>query len=429
MKILVLADVCNPEWPSLPIVGYQYAKALADHVDVTVVTQIRNRANIEKVGLGKAEVVYLDTEHIAAPMHRFAAAVRGGASVGWTLQMAMDYPSYIAFERSAFRRFKGALSTGTFDIVHRITPMSPTLPSPMASWTSVPFVLGPLNGNLPWPKAFLEEQRREREWLSHFRNAYKLLPYGRSTFKRSRAILAGFEHTINDLPESVRSHTICFPEVGILPELFSRPERTRRERMTILYAGRLVPYKLPDVVVQAFAMSPLLRQHRLLIVGDGPERPIIEKLIADHDLAGSVELAGHQPQARVAEMMRQSEIFAFPSIRELGAGVVIESMACGMATVAVDYGAPATLISSDRGIKVPLGNKQAIVAGFQAALEGLVSDPERAERLGIMAHNHAMTYYSWDAKARKTIEIYNWILGRSSGKPDFWESTDIDASR
>jgi len=70
----------------------------------------------------------------------------------------------------------------------------------MAKWSPVPFLLGPINGGLPWPKHFTTELSREREWLSYFRNAYKLMPYYRSTYACSTGILAAFEHTITDLP-------------------------------------------------------------------------------------------------------------------------------------------------------------------------------------------------------------------------------------
>ena len=420
MKVLALAELCNPEWPSLPVVGYQYAKALAEVVDLTVVTQIRNKPNIEAAGLGKAKVEYIDTEWIAKPMYRMAKWIRGGDQVGWTRQMAMDYLPYITFERQARNRFRSALDSGAFDVVHRLTPMSPTHPSPMASWTDTPFVLGPLNGNLAWPKAFLSERQRERDGLSRLRTVSKLLPYSRSTFRRAKAILAGFEHTISFLPENVRAKTINFPEVGVLPSLFSRPDRPRRAQMTILYAGRLVPYKLPDAVVRAFAQSPVLRRHKLRILGDGPEREGIEAMIAEHGLSNCVEMAGKVSQGEVAKAMRESEIFAFPSIRELGAGVVVEAMACGMAVVGVDYGAPGTLLDGDHGVTVPAGDKDSIVRSFRTALERLVENPELVRTMGDKAHEHALAHYSWDAKAQKTVEIYEWVLGRRSLKPDFW---------
>lgn len=421
MKVLALCDDCNPEWPSLPVVGYKYGCALSHHVDLTVVTQIRNRPNIEKHGFANAKVVYLDTEYIAAGMYKLAKFLRRGSATGWTIQVAMAYPSYLAFEFAAYRRFKSELKAGAFDIVHRLTPMSPTLPSPMASLTDVPFVLGPLNGNLPWPKAFSAELRREREWLSNLRNAYRLLPYYGSTYAKPRAILAGFDHTIADIAARHQDRVINFPEVGIDPDLFAKPTRPVRQRQTIFFAGRLVPYKLPDVPVLAFAASPLLRQHKLVIAGDGPERPMIEETIRAHNLQDCVELLGQRTQAEVASLMQSSDIFAFPSIRELGAGVLVEAMACGMACVCVDYGGPATLIGPETGIKVPLADKPTIVKSMTAALERLVADPEGRAKLGAAAHEHALRYYAWDRKAQRTLDVYDWALGRRSAKPTFWD--------
>jgi len=421
MRVLVLADICNPEWPSLPVVGFNYAKALAEHADVHVVTQVRNRENIDKVGFGRAQVTYLDTERVAAPIHKLAVMLRRGEATGWTIQMAMHYPSYVAFEHYAWQRFGPALRAGEYDLVHRVTPMSPTLPSAMAGRCPVPFVLGPLNGNLAWPEHFRVERDREREWLSVVRQAYKLLPYHRSTYAKSAAILAAFDHTLADLPAATRSKAINFPEVGIDPSLFVRPERTERDRMTVLYAGRLVPYKLPDVVIRAFAASPTLRRHRLVIAGEGPESPMMEEAIRSEGLQDCVEMLGRVPQARVAELMREADIFAFPSIRELGAGVVVEAMACGLACVVVDYGGPATLIDGSRGIKVPMGDKPTIVKSMTSALETLVNDPDRTARLARAAHDHAVSTYAWDAKARKTVEIYDWVLGRRQDKPEFWQ--------
>ncbi|MCU0567644.1 MAG: glycosyltransferase [Oculatellaceae cyanobacterium Prado106] len=425
MRVLILAELCNPEQPSLPVVGYQYARAIANHAEVVVATQIRNQSTLQRTGLGKAEVVFIDSEFAARPITSFSAMLRGGTSVSWTIETAMGYPTYLAFEWLVWQQFKQALHQGEFDLVHRITPMSPTTPSPIASFSPVPFLIGPLNGNLPWHADFLAEQRREREWLSKFRNAYKLLPFARSTYRDSKGILAAFDHTIADLPPQERPKMINFPEVGIDPALFNPPQRQIRpdQPMTILFAGRLVPYKMPEVVVRAVANSPLLQKHRLVIVGEGPERIRLEALIQEYQLEHCVQLLGNQPQSEVGRLMREAEIFAFPSIRELGAGVVIEAMACGMACVVVDYGGPATLIGEDRGIKIPMGKLDFLVHQYTHELESLVQDPHRVANLGAAAYDHAMTYYTWDVKAQKTLEIYQWATGQRATKPDFWEGT------
>lgn len=422
MRILLLAYECNPEWFSLPAVAYRYIKSLADLADVTVVTQIQNQPNIERAGgIGNAKVVYLDVAKVVDPLESFAAFLRGGheRNVGFTIHVAFTYPAYLFFEWMAWRTFKNDLKNGKFDVVHRLTPMTPTLPSPMAKWSPVPFVLGPLNGGLKWPQAFKSEQRREREWLSDLREAYRLMPFYKTTYRDSSAVLAAFNHTIVDLPP-MENKVINFPEVGIDPELFSRVERPRREKMTVLFVGRLVPYKLPAVVVKAFAKSSILRQHKLVVVGDGPEKPNLEEIVAQEKLENCVEIVGKKPHSVVGKLMRESEIFAFPSVRELGAGVVVEAMACGMACLVVDYGGCGGLIDHDRGVKVPMGRFDDLVDSFAEELEKLVLNPDRVATLGKAAYQHALDYYPWDVKAKKNVEVYEWVLGHQQNKPDFW---------
>ena len=424
MRVLLLANDCNPQWPSLPVVGYNACRGIAEHVETVVATHVRNRQNIDNAGFGNASVTYLDNEYIASPLYKAARLLRGGESVGWTTNIAMQYPPYLAFEWEAWRKFEGELKAGKFDLVHRVTPMSPTLPSPMARWLhriKVPFILGPLNGGLRWPPEFTGELKKEKERLTYLRDAYKLLPYARSTYAKSTAILAAFQHTIDRLPGDRRDRMIDFPEVGINPTMFEAPaERPEKPRVTFLYAGRLVPYKCPDVAVRAMAASSNLRQHRLIVAGDGPEMPGLQKIVQENQLESCVELIGRRTQPEIGQLMREADVLAFPSIRELGAGVVVEAMATGLPCIVVDYGGPGGLINSANGIKVPLGNKQHLVQQFAAEMEKLANDRQRRLDLGRQAHLDALRMYAWTAKGKKTVEVYKWALGRRAEKPDFY---------
>jgi glycosyltransferase involved in cell wall biosynthesis len=424
MRVLLLANDCNPDWPSLPVVGYNACRGIAEHVDVVVATHLRNKDNIDRKGLGKAQVVYLDNEYIAAPMYKAATWLRGGKSVAWTTNIAMQYLPYIAFEREAWKMFKGELRGGKFDLVHRVTPMSPTLPSPMAKWlrkSKTPFVLGPLNGGLRWPAEFTRELKREKEWLTYLRGVYRLLPYAKSTYTKSAAVLAAFGHTIDRLPKEIGDRVIDFPEVGIDPQFFGAPaDRPVSDRVTFLFAGRLVPYKCPDVAVLAFAKNPALRAHRLIIAGDGPELPRLTEIVKQHNLESCVELIGRRTQAEIGQLMRSADVLAFPSIRELGAGVVVEAMACAMACIVVDYGGPGGLIREGGGVKIPLGDKQHLIDRFAVEMATLAGDPQRRKMMGELAHQQAMAIYAWTEKGRKTVEVYEWVLGQRQGKPDFY---------
>ncbi|HVZ36426.1 MAG TPA: glycosyltransferase [Polyangiaceae bacterium] len=422
MRVLLLAEDCNPEWPSLPIVGYQMVKALSRVAKVTLATHIRNRKELDGQ-LPDTEVTFMDNEYVAAPLYRIATWVRRGNQANWSTAVASAYPGAIAFDHEVHKHFKRRLNGGEFDVVHRLTPMSPALPSPMASWSPVPFVLGPLNGGLPWPEEFRAELVRERERLRGLRQIYKLLPYHRSTFRDAAAILTSFDHTLADLPASAHVRCIDFPEVGVAPELFQNPgERPERPQLTFISVGRFVPLKLLDVAIRVFATSPKLRAHKLVLVGDGMERPALEKLVADLGLQQVVEFAGWMNQSAVAARLREADVFFFPSIRELGGGVVVEAMACGCVPVVVNYGGPGGLISGhDCGVAVPLGDKEQLIPRLVEVLERYVDDRELRLRHSRAAYQRAIDHFSWDAKARKVLEVYEWVTGRRSLRPRFGE--------
>ena len=422
-RVLLLAESCNPDWPSLPVVGYKYACSLARVADVTLVTHVRNRANIERAGDFTAPVHYVDNEWLARPMYRFSKWLRGGKDVAWSLQQMLDYLPYLEFERRVLRSFRTDLEGGAFDIVHRITPMSPTKPSYIAGKIRQPFVIGPLNGNLDWPSAFRAEQRREKEILRTLRNAYRYLPYTRSTYRKASGILAAFDHTIEDLIHAEPRQIIPLPEIGFDPLIFHPGDRTppfsgAGER-TFLYAGRLVPYKLPEAVIRAFTGSDMLMKHRLRVLGDGPERERIEKIVEEAGAGDRVSFEGRKTQAEVAEAMRQSDAFVFPSIRELGAGVVIEAMATGALCMVTDYGAPGALAASGRGIRIPLKPLGPLTDDLRAAMEATLTDPQTHRDIAHAGRVFAEENFSWDKKADFTARVYEAVITGTPPLGDF----------
>jgi glycosyltransferase involved in cell wall biosynthesis len=150
-----------------------------------------------------------------------------------------------------------------------------------------------------------------------------------------------------------------------------------------------------------------------VVVGDGPERASLAALVRARGLEGCVRLLGWRSQAEVGELMRAADVFAFPSIRELGAGAVVEAMATGLPCVVVDYGGPGGLVEGI-GVKVPLGEKPALVRGFRAELERLAISPDLRARLGVASARRALAEYAWDAKAAQILRVYDWVLGRSA---------------
>lgn len=415
MRVLLYASECNPDFSSEPFFTFETCRAIVDRVDEAVlVTHIRNQKAIDAHGLGKADVVYIDNEYIARPIADVTYALRLGAATGTVLK----YPLHFDFERVVWRRFKRDIKAGRFDIIHRLGPITSALPSPMASWSPLPFVIGPINGGLAYPPGFEDILRKEGEWLRYVRWVYRFMPFARSTFSKSAGIAAAFQHTINTLPPRTADRVINLPEVAADPAEFAFRERDPGKTcIDFVFVGRLIPFKCADVLVSAFAASEALRQHRLHIIGDGPEKPRLMEMVREHGLEDCVVFPGWLAKSEVARRMQEVDVFVFPSIRDSGAGVIAEAMMAGLAGVVVNYGPGGQLIDDESGIRVPLGSRRDHIAGFTQAMEQLAADGPLRQSLSKGARARAESRLTWDAKGEKFREIYDWILGRRAEKP------------
>ena len=426
MRVLLLAQGCNPEAPSEPSIVYNVAREIADRVDVVVATSVRHKGILSARGIGRAEIVYFDTEYIVEPVCRIGNLVRFSPATA----TAIGVPAHIAFDWEVWKHFKEDMRLGQIDIVHRLTPVTSAIPSAMAKWSKVPFVIGPVNGGLKYPRQFGRELRREGEWLRYLRGANRFMPYMSSTYRKAAAIFAAFPHATENLPTEVHERIIEVPEIGFDPELFrSPPVRCPRERLTFLFVGRLMPFKGIDNAVAAFGSSEVLRRHRLLIVGDGPDRDRLKQMVQKLSLESCVEFLENRhgrPFSEVVELMREADVFVYPAVREAGGAVVIEAMASGLPCAVTDHGGPATLITPECGVKVPLTTHEELVAGLARELERLASDPELRERLGTAAWRRAQCYFTWSAKARTIVETYRWVLGQRQEKPDHYSLENPD---
>ena len=423
-RVLVIAEAANPEWVSVPLVGWSLSQALRDVADVHLVTQIRNREAILRTGLVEGQdFTAIDSEAVARPLYRAAEILRMGQGKGWTMVTAIAALSYPYFERLVWKRFGPDIRQGRYDIVHRVTPLTPTTVSLIAAKCAkagVPFVMGPLNGGVPWPAGFESERRREREWLSYIRSAYRGLPGRRRMFQSAAAILAGSRHTESEIPTSARSKTIWIPENAIDPDRFNRVAAPYAGQGPLrgCFIGRLVPYKGPDMLLEA--ALPLLQQGRLHldIIGDGPMRPALEELVAEKGIRDAVTFHGMLAHQAVQDVAAKTQILTFPSIREFGGGVVLEAMALGIVPVIVDYAGPGELVDDSVGYKIPIGSRQSIVTELGVTLEKISADPSQLEVKAAAARARVASTFTWSAKAEQIAQVYDWVLGATQNRPE-----------
>jgi glycosyltransferase involved in cell wall biosynthesis len=420
LRILVLAPDGNPETVSIPYVTYSHAAALAQLNDVTLVigAPVEDPVRRANAPFGHIEVVRMPLlERI------YAWSLRRIFKYNYDTQLltAFAYPFALAFEWKAWRQLRHRIRAGQFDVVLRVLPMSPVLPSPFAYFLRkgpIPFVLGPLNGGLPWPRGF-EQLENQKEWVSNFRNLYRYFPFARSTYRYATAIIAASSQTYSEFI-SYLGKVFFVPEPGIARSLCLDDSRNPapNAKLELIFVGGLVPRKGCDLALRAVASLVRKDLARFTVVGDGPDRSRVESLARELGIEKNVSFCGWIRHPEVLDRLRSADILVFPSLRDNGAGIVFEALATGAVPVVADFGGPGDIVRPDVGYKVPLTNDNDIVFQMEKILLDLSNNRPRLEQLRRQGMAYVKECLTWEAKAKAVTRVLQWAAKQGS-KPDF----------
>ena len=133
-----------------------------------------------------------------------------------------------------------------------------------------------------------------------------------------------------------RKATVIHPPVAV--DRFTQGEGDRTE---YLVASRFVPYKRVDLIAEAFVAMP---QHRLIIVGDGPERERVQRAVG---LAPNITVRPPVDQPTLVKLMQQSRAFIYAAEEDFGI-TMVEAQACGAPLIAFGRGGACDIVNTGR---------------------------------------------------------------------------------
>jgi glycosyltransferase involved in cell wall biosynthesis len=230
---------------------------------------------------------------------------------------------------------------------------------------------------------------------------------GRFILHRSDAVIA-----VSDaVAAHVRSLGVAAAKINVVPngvdhETFHPgPPRAQGGPLEVVFVGRLIANKAPEVVVRAIErVRAAAVAVRVTFVGDGPERDALEASVRSLGLDDVVRFVGEQ--ADVADYLRNADVFVRPSLTEGMSLAVLEAMACGLCVIASDIRANRELLGDNRsGLLVSPGDSDALAA----AITALASDGPRRRVLGERAVHDARER-TWAACARDTSAILERVI-------------------
>lgn len=179
----------------------------------------------------------------------------------------------------------------------------------------------------------------------------------------------------------------------------------------LAFAGRLDPQKGLHTLLAA--VEPLLARNgeaRLLIMGDGPQRPELEQVVRRAGLSARVLFRGLVRD--VAPYLRGCDIFVFPSVGEGMPNALLEAMASGLPCVASAIGGCTDIVTDgETGLLVPPGD----AAAFRGALQRLLQSPELRAQLGAAARASVVSRFGLERMAERYEKCLRMTLTGPSG--------------
>jgi len=433
MKIIACAYACNPSHGSEDGVGWGWVNAVAKHHEVWVLTASYHRLDVEEAlrrepeNSGRLHFAYIKEK----PWHYQPTPV--WLKIENSIVKPIVNWAYRLWLLDAFILGEQLHSEIGFDLAHQITYVGFRFPGHL--WKlNIPFVWGPIGGleNTPWeilptmgPRGATYYGARNvvnsihRRFLQQPRKA--LAAAGPGVIAATSGIRRELQRWYG-----VDSEVIC--EVGLPTENVGHTlMRTNGERLKIVWSGRLLPGKALHLLFHALADLPDTIDWHLDIFGDGPCRPIWQRLAARLNLNQQLVWHGQVSRGEALAGLKSAHLFVITSLKDLTSTVILEALANGVPVVCPDHCGFTDVINEGCGVKIPIRNVREFEAGLSRAIVAITRDESMRHRLAEGALLRARDY-SWEVKAQAINQVYDRVLRATNRKNGCIKMAAIEAS-
>ncbi len=182
--------------------------------------------------------------------------------------------------------------------------------------------------------------------------------------------------------------------------------RGKKNDGSIVYIGRLAPQKNIGTLIRAYASLPisLRRSHELKIIGEGSERPVLERLAkslgTDVNFIGKIE-----KHENVLKELKAASIFVLPSNRESFGITILEAMLSGVPVISTATEGPRDHIKNgETGFLVKIGDHEELAE----RITELLTDKKLNSKLSANGREYAKLH-DWENIAKNVAAVYRKV--------------------
>ena len=295
-----------------------------------------------------------------------------------------------------------------FDVIHHVTMNDYRIPSEMYKAKGAKVIWGPMGGAqvTPRPLKVYEKNQLVASFREFVNKSCSWNPFYKKALRSYYKIYCINNETQKQISRIVGKDVPLMPELALRDEYKNLPIRKgNNDIFKIVFVGRLIGKKGIAFLVDALSLMPTDMNWELLIFGDGDDRGLIEKQIADSDIGKNVKLMGNRPLNQIAEAYQQADVFVLPSLRETSGNVLLEAMAYAVPIVAFNTSFCAQLNEQKCGIFVNTNQElEGIRDEFCNALVRLARDRQLCEDLGKNGYKFVNDELTWTKKYEAIVK-------------------------
>lgn len=396
--ILISAYGCEPLKGSEAGVGWNWMLQLAKTNYLHVITRANNQdpieAHLPQEFKDKITFHYYDTPNAIKRLKNKAKGL---------------YFYYFCWQLGIIPLIRCILKQNKVDYTMHLTFGSMWMPTFLPLFKT-PFIWGPVGGGDCEPKPFLKVLPLKQRIIQSMRYAMNALSFLHPSImlpaSKAKVILARTLNSSNVIPRCFQSKTKIILETAMEDSIFEHHHKQRIDNeIRMITTGRLLPNKNILTAVRALKYIPKEYNLSLTIVGSGYQKKVIETEAKQNGWADRVHIIDEKTRQEVLELVEDSDIFLFPSLREGGSWSLMEAMAIGLPVICLDWAGMSIITDDNCAIRLSVTDPEQMPIDMATAIIKLSENPQLRKLMGEAGRKRIKEVFNWDAKGKFMEEV------------------------
>lgn len=352
-KILLSAYACEPNTGSEHEIGWQWIKNIKNKGNIVeVITRKSNKKKILKEVKKKKINVKFHFYDLPYFIKKFIKKKNNPYS----------YLYFILWQLGIYLKFRNYIQNNNFDYVHHITLGSLRFPS-FLGLTNKNFIFGPISGGEYVPIRYRKHfsiKEHIKEIIRDISNFYiKFSPLLNLTFLTSKKIIVNNKHTKRLLPSIYNKKIKIIPTISINAKEHNYKYKFKKINFPfrICFVGR--PYGWKGIYLAIESIKKLFEKNKnieFIIVCDKNLNSNFQHVIKKNKINNVTKIINNFSKNNLLRFFNTCDLNLFPSFRDSGGFVVLESQICNTPSLVLDISGTSDYIDKN-GIKIKTSNK------------------------------------------------------------------------